>query len=132
MPDSIAQRYLPDAEAMAKDKEYTHTGFVAQEVEATAKAIGYAFDGVNAPKNPTDNYSIAYGQFVPSLVRAVQEQQQIIEMLQKQVEVAKAEIPVQIGKKLSIIEEQNKKIELLLKEIQKIKEQLNNVTNKSK
>ncbi len=132
MPDSIAQRYLPDAEAMAKDKEYTNTGFVAQEVEASAKAIGYAFDGVNAPKNPTDNYSIAYGQFVPSLVRAVQEQQTIIETLQKQVETAKNKIPIEIGKQQSIIEEQNKKIELLLKEIKEIKEQLNVVINKSK
>jgi trimeric autotransporter adhesin len=73
MPDSIARHYLPTAEEQAKDREYTHTGFVAQEVEATAKAIGYDFDGVNAPKNPTDNYSIAYSQFVPSLVKAVQE-----------------------------------------------------------
>jgi len=73
MPDSIAQHYLPTAEEKSRDREYTHTGFVAQEVEATAKAIGYDFDGVNAPKNPTDNYSIAYSQFVPSLVKAVQE-----------------------------------------------------------
>ena len=73
MPDSIAKHYLPTADQQAKDLENIHTGFVAQEVEATAKAIGYAFDGVNAPQNPTDNYSIAYSQFVPSLVRAVQE-----------------------------------------------------------
>jgi trimeric autotransporter adhesin len=86
MPDSIAQHYLPTAEEQAKDKEYTHTGFVAQEVEATAKVIGYAFDGVNAPKNPTDNYSIAYSQFVPSLVKAVQEQQTIIENQNKKIE----------------------------------------------
>ena len=82
MPDSIAQHYLPTAEEQANDREYTHTGFVAQEVEATAKAIGYAFDGVNAPKNPTDNYSIAYSQFVPSLVKAVQELNQKNETLE--------------------------------------------------
>jgi hypothetical protein len=73
MPDSIALRYLPTADQQAIDREYMHTGFIAQEVEASAKSIGYAFDGVNAPKNPTDNYSLAYSQFVPSLVRAVQE-----------------------------------------------------------
>jgi trimeric autotransporter adhesin len=84
MPDSIAQHYLPSVEEQAKDREYTHTGFVAQEVESTAKAIGYAFDGVNAPKNPTDNYSIAYSQFVPSLVKAVQEQQVMIDDLKSQ------------------------------------------------
>jgi trimeric autotransporter adhesin len=92
MPDSIAQHYLPTAEEQAKDKEYTHTGFVAQEVEATAKAIGYAFDGVNAPKNPTDNYSIAYSQFVPSLVKAVQELAAQNEEMKKEIENLKKEL----------------------------------------
>lgn len=81
MPDTTAQRYLPDSEAMADAKREIRTGFVAQEVEAAAKRIGYSFDGVNAPKNPTDNYSIAYGQFVPSLVKAAQEQEEKIESL---------------------------------------------------
>lgn len=85
MPDSVAARYLPDATRQSQDRMNIHTGFVAQEVEASARAIGYAFDGVNAPQNPTDNYSIAYGQFVPSLVKAMQEQQAEIEKLQKQV-----------------------------------------------
>jgi hypothetical protein len=58
------------------------------------------------------------------LVKAVQEQQSIIETLQKQVEAAKAEIPMQIGKQQVIIEEQNKKIEMLMKEITLIKEKL--------
>jgi hypothetical protein len=78
MPDSIARRYLPGKEEIEKSKQTFQTGFIAQEVEATAKQLNYAFDGVNAPKNSTDNYSIVYSQFVPSLVKAVQEQQQII------------------------------------------------------
>jgi hypothetical protein len=89
MPDSIAQRYLPDAQQRAKDREHSHTGFVAQEVEAVARQIGYSFDGVNAPQNPTDNYSIAYSQFVPSLVKAVQEQQTLIKALQAELEQLK-------------------------------------------
>jgi hypothetical protein len=92
MPDSIAQRYLPDAQQQAKDREHSHTGFVAQEVEAVARQIGYAFDGVNAPKNLTDNYSIAYSQFVPSLVKAVQEQQTLIEAQTGKIEAQQAEI----------------------------------------
>jgi hypothetical protein len=71
MPDSIAQQHYPTAEGIAAAKNHILTGFVAQEVEAVARQIGYAFDGVNVPKNPTDNYSIAYSQFVPSLVKAV-------------------------------------------------------------
>ncbi len=62
------------------------TGFVAQEVEKTAAQIGYDFDGVNHPQNETDNYSLVYADFVPSLVKAVQEQQQIIGDLQKQID----------------------------------------------
>jgi hypothetical protein len=92
MPDSIAQHYIPSPEQAAKDATYLHTGFVAQEVEALARRIGYDFDGVNAPKNPTDNYSIAYSQFVPSLVKAVQEQQREIEKSKFQVGKLEKEI----------------------------------------
>jgi hypothetical protein len=81
MPDSLAQHFLPTMDQKAKDKDHIHTGFIAQEVEALAKQIGYDFDGVHIPKDPTDNYSIAYSQFVPSLVKAVQEQQAEIERL---------------------------------------------------
>ncbi|MCC6838541.1 MAG: tail fiber domain-containing protein [Flavobacteriales bacterium] len=49
-------------------------GFLAQEVEATVKELGYAaFDAVRAPSNPKDNYSLAYAEFVVPLVKAVQE-----------------------------------------------------------
>ncbi|MEO7209926.1 MAG: T9SS type A sorting domain-containing protein, partial [Chitinophagaceae bacterium] len=65
------------------------TGFVAQEVEKTAAQIGYDFDGINHPQNEKDNYSLVYGDFVPSLVKAVQEQQQIIGDLQKQIDELK-------------------------------------------
>jgi hypothetical protein len=56
-----------------------HTGFIAQEVEQAAKDLNYDFDGVNAPQNDVDNYSVAYSQFVVPLVKAVQEQQSMIE-----------------------------------------------------
>lgn len=92
MPDSVAQRYIPSADQQAKDMEYIHTGFVAQEVEATAKAIDYSFDGVNVPKNPTDNYSLSYSQFVPSLVMAVKELNEKNKILQKQVGELEARI----------------------------------------
>ena len=59
--------FIPDATAPL------HTGFLAQEVEATARALGYAFDGVHAPATARDTYGLAYAQFVVPLVRAVQE-----------------------------------------------------------
>jgi trimeric autotransporter adhesin len=49
-------------------------GFLAQEVEKTVEELRYpAFDAVHAPENPTDNYGLAYAQFVVPLVKAVQE-----------------------------------------------------------
>jgi trimeric autotransporter adhesin len=57
------------------------TGFLAQEVEAAAKSIGFDFSGVDAPKNENDMYSLRYAAFVVPLVKAVQEQQQEIDQL---------------------------------------------------
>ena len=50
-----------------------YTGFIAQEVEAAAKEIGYDFSGVDAPKNDKDFYGLRYAEFVVPLVKAVQE-----------------------------------------------------------
>jgi hypothetical protein len=83
------------------------SGFLAQDVEQAAKAAGYDFSGITVPQKNNQLYTLSYELFVVPLVKAVQEQQ-------------------------VIIEEQNKKIELLLKEIQGVKEQLNFVINKSK
>ena len=49
------------------------TGFIAQDVEASAKKIGYDFDGVDAAKNDKDLYGLRYSEFVVPLVKAVQE-----------------------------------------------------------
>ena len=76
----------------------TTTGFIAQEVEAAAKNIGYDFSGVDAPKNEKDMYGLRYAEIVVPLVKAVQElnqknetlevyvstQQQAIDILKKQ------------------------------------------------
>lgn len=56
-----------------------HTGFIAQEVEAAAEKIGFDFHGVDKPKNENDYYGIRYAEFVVPLVKAVQEQQEIID-----------------------------------------------------
>ncbi|MBA2745466.1 MAG: tail fiber domain-containing protein [Flavisolibacter sp.] len=62
-----------------------HNGFIAQEVENAAIKAGYGFDGVVAPKNSKEAYGLSYSQFVVPLVKAVQEQQVIIEKQQKQI-----------------------------------------------
>ncbi len=62
-------------------------GFLAQEVENTVMETGFtSFQAVHAPTNPQDTYSLGYSEFVVPLVKAVQEQQQMIEDLKKMVE----------------------------------------------
>ena len=61
----------------------TFTGFVAQEVEQAAKDAGYDFSGIDKPKNENDYYGLRYSDFITPMVKAMQEQQQIIEQLKK-------------------------------------------------
>ncbi|MFK5856342.1 MAG: tail fiber domain-containing protein [Bacteroidota bacterium] len=58
------------------------TGFIAQEVEIAAHELGYSFSGVDTPENEKDHYGLRYSEFVVPLVKAVQEQQEMIEQLQ--------------------------------------------------
>ena len=62
------------------------TGFIAQEVEAAAKKLGFNFNGVIKPTNPQDNYGISYALMVVPVIKAIQEQQEIIESLNQQIE----------------------------------------------
>lgn len=56
-------------------EQRTMTGFIAQEVEEAAKACGFDFSGVHAPKDNGKLYSLTHAEFVVPLVKAVQEQQ---------------------------------------------------------
>lgn len=84
IPDS-----LDDSKDSEREKHIRHTGFVAQEVDKLVKKSGYVFNGVDAPQNKNDAYTIRYAEFVVPLVKAVQEmsmklddqQQQITELL---------------------------------------------------
>ena len=69
---------LSDADYL-ESSSIVRTGFIAQEVEAAAKKVGFDFDGVSTPQNETDLYGIRYAEFVVPLVKAMQEQQEIIE-----------------------------------------------------
>jgi hypothetical protein len=68
------------------------SGFIAQEVEAAALKSGYHFGGVRKPQNERDLYSISYASMVVPLVKAVQEQQQLIDDKQKQIDELKARL----------------------------------------
>jgi len=71
-------------EKAKKNKEaLVQTGFVAQDVEKTAKSIGYNFSGVNVDEKGI--YSLSYAEFVVPLVKAVQELSAQNEQLQQQI-----------------------------------------------
>ena len=76
--------------ALKEKEQVTQTGFVAQEVEATAKKMGFKFSGIDAPVNDKDVYGLRYAEFVVPLVKAVQEQQAMIVSLQQQINELKA------------------------------------------
>jgi trimeric autotransporter adhesin len=72
--------------AMAEKEKILQTGFVAQEVEQAAKEVGFDFNGVDKPKTQNGFYALRYAEFVVPLVKAVQEQQQLIKELQSKVQ----------------------------------------------
>jgi hypothetical protein len=83
---------LVDAPPLSPDNNYEtmrYSGFLAQEVEAAANEIGYDFSGVDKPKNDKDLYSLRYSDFVVPLVKAVQEQQVLIEEQMKLIQQLK-------------------------------------------
>ncbi len=73
--------------SIEKKESITYSGFIAQEVEEAAKKAGYNFSGVKKPQNDKDNYGLTYSDFVVPLVKAVQEQQVIIEKQQQQIDL---------------------------------------------
>ena len=78
-PDSLR---LFESEKI-KDSE-VQIGFIAQEVEKAAKELKFNFHGVDKPQNDKDHYGLRYAEFVPSIVKAIQEQQEQIEQLIKE------------------------------------------------
>ncbi|WJS94029.1 tail fiber domain-containing protein [Flavobacterium johnsoniae] len=68
------------------------SGFIAQEVETAANSIGYSFNGIVKPQTENDFYSLRYSEFVVPLVKAVQEQQQMIESQKADIAELKAQV----------------------------------------
>ncbi|HXD91719.1 MAG TPA: hypothetical protein VNX01_00825, partial [Bacteroidia bacterium] len=77
------------------------SGFIAQEVEQAAKAVNYDFSGIDYPQTTNGLYGLRYTDFVVPLVKAIQEQQNQIEDLNKKVEQLTSELLLtkKLGKK---------------------------------
>ncbi len=57
------------------------SGFIAQEVDSLIKAISFDFSGLQSPESKRGDgkaYTISYSSFVVPLVKAIQEQQEIL------------------------------------------------------
>ena len=91
LPDSIRQQRLADTD-YSQSTALVQTGFLAQEVEQACKDLNFTFSGLHVPTSEVDNYGLAYGSFVPLLVKAVQEQQVQIEELKLENSAQAAEI----------------------------------------
>lgn len=81
-----------DKDAIDAKSNILKTGFIAQEVEKAALSLGQEFNGVDTPKNENDFYGLRYSVFVVPLVKAVQEQQIIIEHQKDEIEKMKQQL----------------------------------------
>jgi len=66
-----------------------NTGFVAQEVENLANELGFDFSGIEKPENEQSMYRLRYAEFVVPIVKAMQEQQELIVELQNEMDELK-------------------------------------------
>jgi trimeric autotransporter adhesin len=72
--------------------ETRFSGFLAQQVEAAAKAVNYSFSGVDKPANDNSPYGIRYAEMVVPLVKAVQELKQLVDKQQDEIDQLKKEL----------------------------------------
>ncbi|MBK9462111.1 MAG: tail fiber domain-containing protein [Sphingobacteriales bacterium] len=91
------------------------TGFLAQDVEKAAQNAGFDFSGIVKPQNEHDLYSLRYAEFVVPLVKAVQEQQAIIETQGKTIEVLQAK-----ANEVETLKAENQQIKAKLAQIEQL------------
>jgi trimeric autotransporter adhesin len=115
LPDSLRKAYM--AQDFTASKATRQHGFIAQEVAKAAEGLGYDFDGVHKPINGKDYYSISYASFVVPLVKAVQEQQQLIETqsaVNEKMQQAIADLKKANEQLQASLQQQQKQLEALL------------------
>ncbi|MEP6674070.1 MAG: tail fiber domain-containing protein [Ferruginibacter sp.] len=87
----IGEKTMDEAQLVARSGQM-ELGFIAQDVEKLTKEKGVIFNAVHVPDNAQDNYSLSYMHFVMPLVKAVQEQQKMIEEQKEQMQLMQKEI----------------------------------------
>lgn len=104
----LAEPSEADQKSRDEKSAIIYSGFIAQEVENAAMELGYVFSGVEPPVHENDFYSLRYAEFVVPIVKAIQEQQQQIEVLGPEgIAALLDKIDVLQADKESMIEDQN-------------------------
>ena len=85
IPDNLKHDY-------AAKNDIRYSGFIAQEVEDLANALGHEFSGVDAPQHEKDTYGLRYSEFVVPMVQATQELLQKVKTLEAVSEVQDAQV----------------------------------------
>ena len=89
MEENLGERDDADWEGKYDIESMRFSGFIAQDVEALSKSLGYEFSGVDAPKNAKDIYGLRYADFVVPIVKSVQELNDLLFEKDKQIESLK-------------------------------------------
>lgn len=90
-PARLQQIWNPTGYMQASNPDYTEikkkrfVGFLAQEVEKAALAAGFDFPGIDVPQTDTEVYTLRYVDFIMPMVKAMQEQQGMIQAQQQQI-----------------------------------------------
>ncbi len=100
-------------DAMSAKEKMLYTGFVAQEVEVTARKFNYDFSGIHHPANDKDLYALSYSDFVVPLVKAVQELSKLNDSKQQQIDSLNESNQL-LNNKLDAVTERLTKIESAL------------------
>jgi hypothetical protein len=117
--EGLTVSYFPE-KAYDEAAKIRRSGFIAQEVEQAAQVSGYNFSGLVTPKTAQEHYSLSYESFVVPLVKAVQEQQQLIDAQHEQIARQEKKIDAQYQQ----IERQDRKLADLQQQLDELKQSL--------
>lgn len=88
-----SNKNIPNLPFASKGTQMIQSGFMAQEIEALCKEMNFDFGAVDKPDNTEEGiYGIRYSTFVVPLVKAVQEQQVLIETQNQKIDQLQEEL----------------------------------------
>ncbi|MCS7073901.1 MAG: tail fiber domain-containing protein, partial [Bacteroidia bacterium] len=109
-PDSIARK-IDHSEI----KQQRFIGLIAQDVEQAMKEANYThFPGIEIPQTDNQTYSLRYGDFIPPIIKSVQELDAENQKLKSELQTVKTENS-ELKSKLETLEQRMQSLEFLLR-----------------